>query len=43
MDELEVLIHDNICTLIHKKRHEESYHGDIKYHMTLTTMFSVLL
>jgi hypothetical protein len=35
------IIHDEICSLIHKKCHPKSYHSDIKYHMTLTTIFSV--
>jgi hypothetical protein len=36
------IIHDNICSLIHKKRHPKSYHNDIKYHMTLNTKFNVV-
>ena len=36
------LIHDNICSLIRKKCHPKSYHGDIKYHMTLNIIFTVL-
>ena len=34
-------IHDNICSLIHKKCHPKHYYIDIKYHMTLNTIFSV--
>jgi hypothetical protein len=33
---------DNSCTLIHKKRHHRSYHNDIKYDMTLNTIFGVV-
>ena len=29
------IIHDNIRSFIHKNCHPESYHSDIKYHMTL--------
>ena len=36
------IIHDNIHSLIHKKFHLKSYHGDIKYHMTLNMIFSVV-
>ena len=38
------LIHhpSNICSLIHKKCHPKSYHSDIKYHMTLNNIFSVV-
>ena len=35
--------HDNICSLIHKKCHLESYHSGIKYHMTLNIILSVVL
>ena len=36
------IIHDNICSLIYKKCHLESYHSAIiKYHMTLNIIFSV--
>ena len=34
------IIHDNICSLVHKCN-LESYHSDIKYHMTLNIIFSV--
>ena len=37
------IIHDNICKLVHEKCHLRSCHGDIKYHMTLNMIFSVLL
>jgi hypothetical protein len=36
------ITNDNICWLIHKKCHPKSYHSDIKYHMTLNIMFSVV-
>ena len=35
-------IRDNICSLIHKKRHPKGYHSDIKYHMTLDIIFGVV-
>ena len=37
------LIHDNIFSLIREKCHLKSYHSDIKYHMTLNIIFSVLV
>ena len=37
------IIHDSICSLIHKKRHPKHYHGDIKYHMTLNIIFTVVI
>ena len=36
------IIHNNICSAIHKRCHRKSYHSDIKYHMTLNTLFSVV-
>ena len=33
---------DNTCKLFHKKCQYKSYHNDIKYHMTLNTIFSVV-
>jgi hypothetical protein len=42
MDELKVSWDDNTCKLIHKKHHHQSYHNDIKYRVTLDTIFSVL-
>ena len=36
------IIYDNICKLIHKNCHPNSYHSDIKYHMTLNFIFSVV-
>ena len=36
------IVHDNICSLIHEKCHPKSYHVDIKYHMTLNIIFSVI-
>ena len=36
------IIPDDICELIHKKCHPKSYHIDIKCHMTLNIMFSVV-
>lgn len=41
MNEL-IIIHDNICSLNHKKRHPKSYHGDVKHHIvTLNIIFNV--
>ena len=37
------IIHDNICSVIHKKCHPKSYHSDIKCHMTLNITFSVAI
>lgn len=42
MDELKISWDDNICELIHRECHQESYHGDIEYHMTLNTLLCVL-
>ena len=28
-----------ICKLVHKKYHQQNYHNDIKYHMTLNAIF----
>ena len=36
------IIHDNCCKLIHTTWHYKSFHGDIEYHMTLNTIFSVV-
>ena len=36
------IIHDNICSVIHKKCHPKSCHSDIKHHMTLNIIFSVV-
>ena len=36
------IIHANICSLIQKKCHMKSYYNDIKYHMTLNMIFSVV-
>jgi hypothetical protein len=36
------VIHDTICSLIHKKCHPKSYHSDTKYHMTQNIIFSVV-
>ena len=36
-------IHDNICSLVHKKCHPKSYHSNIKYHITLNIIFSVVI
>ena len=33
------IIHDNICSLIHKICHLQSYPSDIKQHMALHTVF----
>ena len=35
------IIHDNICSLIHKKCHSKKYNSDIKYHMTLNNIVCV--
>ena len=37
------IIHDSICSVIHKKCHLKSYHSDIEYHITLNVIFSVVL
>ena len=42
MDELEVSWDDNICKFIYRKCHQKSYCGDINYHVTLKTIFSVV-
>ena len=34
------IIHDNICSFIHKKCHPKSYHSDIKYHIILSIIVS---
>ena len=34
------IIHDNICSITHKKCHHKSYHNDIKYHIILLIIFS---
>ena len=34
------IIHNNICSLIHKKCHPNSYHSDIKFHIALNIIFS---
>ena len=39
MDEL---VHENMCSLIHKMWHPKSYHSDIKYHMTPNIIFDVV-
>ena len=36
------ITHDNVCELIHKKRHPKIYHGDIKYNMALNKIFNVV-
>ena len=42
MDEL-LISDDNICSLIQKKCHPKSYQSDIKYHVALNIIFSVVL
>ena len=42
MVELKIIWDDYTCKLIHKKCHKQSYHSDIKYHITLNTKFNVL-
>ena len=34
MDELNVSLDDNTCKFIHEKCHWETYHNEIKYHVT---------
>ena len=34
---------DSICKLIHTKCHYKRYHNNIKYHVTLNTIFSVVI
>jgi len=36
------IIHDNMCSLVHKKCHMKSYHSDIKYRMTLNIILSAV-
>ena len=41
MDFIQIsIIYDNICKVVHKKCHLKSCHSDIKYHMTLNTLFN---
>ena len=35
------IIHDIICSLLHKRCHPNSYHSDVTYHMILDIRFSV--
>jgi hypothetical protein len=35
------IIHDSVCSHIHKKCHPKSYHNHIEYHMTFNIRFSV--
>ena len=37
------ITHDNICSLVHKKRHPKSCYSDIKYHMSLNITFNVVV
>ena len=37
------VIHDSICSLIHKKCQPKRYHSDIKYHLTRNIIFSVVI
>ena len=39
---LSSFIHENICSLIHKRCHLKSYHSDIKWHMTLNNICNVV-
>ena len=43
VDELQVSWNDISCKLIHKKCPYKCYHSGINYHLTLTTIFSVVL
>ena len=42
VDELEESQDDTICELTHETCHYRSYHSDIKYHMTLNIIFSLV-
>ena len=35
-------IHDIICELIHRYRHQKRFHGDKRCLMTLNTIFSIV-
>ena len=37
------IILDSICSVIQKKCHPKRFHNDIKYHMTLNTIFSTIV
>jgi hypothetical protein len=37
-----IIIHKNICLLIHKKCHLKIYHSNVIYHMTLHIIFKVV-
>ena len=41
--ELNISWDDNSCQVIDKNYHKINYHRDINYHMTLHTMFSVVM
>ena len=41
-DELSIINHDNICSILHEKCHPKSYHGDIIYHMPLNVILGAL-
>ena len=43
MDEVEVIIHHSICTLIQKTYHQKSYPSDIEYHIPPNIKFSVVI
>ena len=34
---------DNTCKLVHEKCHYKCYHNDISSHMTINTIFSVVI
>ena len=37
------IIHDDIGSLLNKNCHTESYHGDIKYNITLNIILSIVV
>ena len=43
VDELKVSCNDNVCKLLYKTHHYKSYHNDIKYNMTLSTICDVAI
>ena len=42
MDELKVSCNDGTCKLIPKKCQKESYHDDVKFHMTPNALSSAV-
>ena len=41
--ELKVTSDENACKLVHTKCHSKIYQSNIKYHMTLITIFNVII